>query len=141
MCSLDCEWEGVWSSSSSLHSALVLAPSSASSPPVTSHLLPAPPSSPTRPPSSVPSWLVPSRATGRRRVRRTGEEGEGRAHVVPYCNPHKGPHQTQTEQYTSESVHCELCLAHLQCQSERIHKYTGNMAMKSIGMYNTYYCV
>ena len=119
MYSLDCEGEGVWSSS--LRSALVLAPSSASSPPVTSRLLLAPPSSPTRPPSSVPSWLVPSRATGRRRVRRAGEEGEGRAHVVPYCNLHKGPHQTQTEQYTSESVHCKFCLAHLQCHSERIY--------------------
>ena len=91
MCSLDCELEGVWSSSSSLHSALVLALSSASSPPVTSRLLLAPPSSPAMPPPSVSSWLVPSRATGRRRVRRTGEEGEGRAHVVPYCNLHEGP--------------------------------------------------
>ena len=72
MCSLDYEGERVWSSSSSLHSALVLALSSVSSPSVTSCLMPAPPS-PTRPLSSVPSWLLPSHSMGRRRGRSAGE--------------------------------------------------------------------
>ena len=101
------QWPCVWTHPTQNGYLLHVLP--VSSPPVTTHLLSTPPSSPMRPPSSVPSWLVPSRAKGRRRVRRAGEEGEGRAPVVPYCNLY------------FNSVHWEFYIAHIQCT---MYKYS-----------------